>query len=353
MLNLSLVENQIYSVTNFHDFISTPFQGDLNAICWQRELKGDFLEIIKKTETKENITVLDEEDLLKLELSEQGQLARDTVLNDYHLLKEHGASPTLNIIKYYERDEEHPFFPTDVYSFHVDRSPIPTQTILCTYYGASSDILPNSQAQQKILVPEIRDELKKQFLQNIISESDRLNRLIDKILDLEKFETGKQTIHPNNNNIIATIEHSIESLQQLIKNKKISISIENNESIFAFYDEDRIIQVVTNLVSNAIKFCPEDDGIIAIKVEINENFVVISVHDNGKGINPNDFEVIFDKFYQASNQNFKKPVGSGLGLAICKQIIEHHKGKIWVKPSIIGACIVFTLPLQNNEKTEI
>ena len=200
---------------------------------------------------------------------------------------------------------------------------------------------------------EIPDELKKQFLQNIISESDRLNRLIDKILDLEKFETGKQTIHPNNNNIIATIEHSIESLQQLIKNKKISISIENNESIFAFYDEDRIIQVVTNLVSNAIKFCPEDDGIIAIKVEINENFVVISVHDNGKGINPNDFEVIFDKFYQASNQNFKKPVGSGLGLAICKQIIEHHKGKIWVKPSIIGACIVFTLPLQNNEKTEI
>ena len=80
MLNLSLVENQIYSVTNFHDFISTPFQGDLNAICWQRELKGDFLEIIKKTETKENITVLDEEDLLKLELSEQGQLARELIL---------------------------------------------------------------------------------------------------------------------------------------------------------------------------------------------------------------------------------------------------------------------------------
>jgi hypothetical protein len=150
MQNLSLVENQIYSVTNFQDFISTPFQGDINAICWKRELKGDFLEIIKKTETtRKHHSAWMKKTLLKLELSEQGQLARDTILNDYHLLKEHGASPTLNIIKYYERDEEHPFFPTDVYSFHVDRSPIPTQTILCTYYGASSDILPNSQARTK------------------------------------------------------------------------------------------------------------------------------------------------------------------------------------------------------------
>ena len=114
MLNLSLVENQIYSVTNFQDFISTPFLGEINAMCWSRNLIGDFSEIIKKTETQENITVLDEEELLKLELSTQGQLARDIIFNDLRLLKEHGASPILNIIKYYERDEEHPFFPTDV-----------------------------------------------------------------------------------------------------------------------------------------------------------------------------------------------------------------------------------------------
>ena len=200
---------------------------------------------------------------------------------------------------------------------------------------------------------EIPEELKKQFLQNIISESDRLNRLIDKILDLEKFETGKQTIHPSVNNLIATIEHSIEPLQQLIKNKKISIYVESKDTIFAFYDEDRIIQVVTNLLSNAIKFCPESEGLITIQVKKEDNFVITSVQDNGKGINPNDFEVIFDKFYQASNQNFKKPVGSGLGLAICKQIIEHHKGKIWVEPSIKGACIAFTLPIKNIENTDL
>jgi signal transduction histidine kinase len=195
---------------------------------------------------------------------------------------------------------------------------------------------------------EIPEELKKQFLQNIISESDRLNRLIDKILDLEKFETGKQTIHPTKNNLIETIEKSIEPLQQLIKNKKITIAIESKSIVTAYYDEDRIFQVITNLVSNAIKFCPDVEGLITIQVSDQGDFIQTCVIDNGKGVPHNDFEAIFEKFYQSINQNIKKPVGSGLGLAICKQIIEHHKGKIWVEPAVKGACIVFTLSKNNN-----
>ncbi len=195
---------------------------------------------------------------------------------------------------------------------------------------------------------EIPEELKKQFLQNIISESDRLNRLIDKILDLEKFETGKQTIHQTSSNLIATIEHAIEPLQHLIKNKKISVYIESKDEVEAYYDDDRIFQVMTNLIANAIKFCPETEGLITIQVMDKGEFIQTTVQDNGKGINPNDFEAIFDKFYQSTNQNIKKPVGSGLGLAICKQIIEHHKSKIWAEPSVKGASIVFTLP-KNKE----
>lgn len=195
---------------------------------------------------------------------------------------------------------------------------------------------------------EIPDELKKQFLQNIISESDRLNRLIDKILDLEKFETGKQIIHPTQNNLVKTIEKSIESLQQLIKNKHIAIHIESKQVVTAFYDEDRIVQVITNLISNAIKFCPETDGLITIQINEKNNFIHTFVQDNGKGIQPNDFDAIFDKFYQSTNQNIKKPVGSGLGLAICKQIMEYHKGKIWAEHHEMGASIVFTLPKNNT-----
>jgi hypothetical protein len=163
MIDLSRAENQIDCVTNFKDLITKPFHGQVNAICWTRNLIGDFSEIVKKVELNENIAVLDEEELCKLELSEQGQLAREILLNDIKALKAHGASPTLNLIKYYERDESYPFFPTDVYSFHVDRAPIAANTFLCTYYGESSEILPNTQADQKILVTEIRDELKKLY----------------------------------------------------------------------------------------------------------------------------------------------------------------------------------------------
>ncbi len=163
MVNLSNAENQVQRVTNFKDLISAPFQGEINAICWHRQLKGDFAEIVNKLELDGNITVVDQEQLLNLSLSGEGQLAREILLQDWKLLEEHGASPVLNVILNYDRDDCFPFFPTDVYSFHVDRSPVPTDTFLCTYYGEASEILPNAQAEKKVLIPEIREELERLF----------------------------------------------------------------------------------------------------------------------------------------------------------------------------------------------
>lgn len=162
MINLSH-EHQYHCVTNFHDLVSTPFHGTTNAICWTRKLQGDFAEIVNQVPINENIEVLEPEMLRELHLSEQGQIARKMLFNDVELLKAHGASPILNLVRCYERDNACSFFPRDVYSFHVDRSPVPTDTFLCTYYGEPSEILPNVQAEQKILVPEMRDELKKLF----------------------------------------------------------------------------------------------------------------------------------------------------------------------------------------------
>lgn len=156
-------ENQIHYVTNFQDLVATPFNGAMNAICWARELAGDFSEIVEKVTLSGNITTIEEEELCELQLSEQGQLAREILLNDLKLLRTYGASPILNVIKYYDQDDAYPFFPTDVYSFHVDRSPVPTDTFLCTYYGESSEILSNLQSEKKVLIPEIRDELKKLY----------------------------------------------------------------------------------------------------------------------------------------------------------------------------------------------
>lgn len=163
MTDLSHTEHQIHYVSNFHDLVSTPFSGEMNAICWTRKLTGDFSEIVKKLALSGNITAIEQEELHQLQLSEQGLLAREILLNDLKLLTAHGASPSLNVIRYYDRDETYPFFPTDVYSFHADHSPIPTDTFLCTYYGEPSEILPNSQGKKKVLVPEIRDELRKLY----------------------------------------------------------------------------------------------------------------------------------------------------------------------------------------------
>lgn len=163
MNNAFPAADQILYVSNFDNLVSTPFDGAINAICWSRTLTGDFAEIVNKLELTENITILDEAALAALDLSAPGQLARDIIVQDLQLLTAYGADPTLNLIQYYERDDAHPFFPVDVYSFHADRSPVPTATFLCTYYGAPSDILPNAQAQQKVLIPEIREQLKQLY----------------------------------------------------------------------------------------------------------------------------------------------------------------------------------------------
>ncbi len=163
MIDLTHAGHQIQCVANFHDLIATPFHREINAICWTRALSGDFSEIVNSIALTEDIIELDQETLLGLPLSVEGQMAREILLNDLKLLKAHGAAPVLNIIKCYERDDSFAPLPTDVYSFHVDRSPIATDTFLCTYHGESSEILPNAQAIQKVMIPEIRDQLKKLY----------------------------------------------------------------------------------------------------------------------------------------------------------------------------------------------
>jgi len=163
MTNVPHLNTQILYVNNFQDFVSTEFHGIKNAICWRRKLEGDFSEIVKQLESQENIREIQEDELLELQLCEEGHHARDILIHDLKLMRDHGASPVLNVIRSYERDDSYAYFPTDVYSYHVNRSPVPVNTYLCTYYGASSDILPNAQAQKKILLPEIRAKLKKLY----------------------------------------------------------------------------------------------------------------------------------------------------------------------------------------------
>jgi hypothetical protein len=160
MNNIFSDSSQIGVVSTFSDLVQTNFKEEMNALCWYRNLGGDFKEIVSQLSLEENITEVYPEDLIALKLSEKGNIAREIILNDLQLLTDFGASPSLNLLKCYERDDEFDFISTDVYSFHVDRSPIATDTFLCTYHGAASDIIANAQAEQKILIPEIRTKLK-------------------------------------------------------------------------------------------------------------------------------------------------------------------------------------------------
>jgi Na+/proline symporter/nitrogen-specific signal transduction histidine kinase len=197
---------------------------------------------------------------------------------------------------------------------------------------------------------EIDNATKSKFLTSILSESERVSRLINNILDLEKLATGKEKLELKENSLKETIIKSINSVQQLATKKGIKINTEGLKSVSLFYDEDRIQQVIINLLSNAIKFSNEENGRVSIYTYINENKIEISVEDNGKGISKDELNSIFNKFYQSKNQTILKPEGSGLGLAISKQIIQSHNGKIWaenIKPN--GARITFILPLKYTQ----
>ena len=190
-------------------------------------------------------------------------------------------------------------------------------------------------------------EIKGQFLNNMLNDSDRLSRLINNILDFEKLSRGRNQLNIQRNGIKRTIKHAIVGVQQLAINKGITIINDNLVDFRFSYDEDRILQVLTNLLSNALKFTEPNKGKIIVEYKMINNFVEVYVIDNGKAIPEEDFEHIFDKFYQSKNQNTVKPEGSGLGLAICKQILEQHNGKIWAKKgNKNGATFVFILPFK-------
>jgi signal transduction histidine kinase len=166
-------------------------------------------------------------------------------------------------------------------------------------------------------------------------------------LDFEKLSKGRADLNIGKFNIRDTILKAIQNLEPIAAKKEISIINSNNSDLFAEYDEDRILQVLTNLVSNAIKFCRPEEGEIVLDYKFEKGFLQVTVKDNGSGIPKQDIPHIFDKFYQSKNQNIIKPEGSGLGLAISKTIIENHKGQIWVKNNKKnGVTFGFQLPFK-------
>lgn len=196
---------------------------------------------------------------------------------------------------------------------------------------------------------EMPVEMKQQFLRNILQDSDRLTRLIQNILDFEKLETERDQMVLTFKNFKSTLKAVVESFDQMASKQDARILVGTRRDVYLAYDEDRIIQVLTNLISNALKFCQPVNGIISVHYKVEKKTLIVNVSDNGKGVPVEDLDFVFDKFYQSKNQNTIKPSGSGLGLAISKQIIEKHGGKMNVfNEKNGGANFSFELPLNKD-----
>lgn len=147
------------TVATFAELVATPFTDDANALCWPRRFDADFAEVIRQLGPGEDIVALEEDRLRALALSPRGRKAVDLMLADLVRLREAGRDPVLNIIHAYPRDEHGGPVPTDVFSWHVDRAPIESDTWLCTYEGAPSEGLPAGGAIRKVDDPAIRAQL--------------------------------------------------------------------------------------------------------------------------------------------------------------------------------------------------
>ena len=176
-------------------------------------------------------------------------------------------------------------------------------------------------------------------------ESNRLIGLVNSLLDLAKMEAGMMLFNLEPENISPLIYQAAEEIGPLIEAKKINLEVRVTEGLpILKIDSDRILQVLRNIIGNAVKFTPEG-GRIKIYARDVDHRVEVSVADTGPGISTGDLITIFEKYQQTTTGRSNLVVGTGLGLAIAKQVITHHGGKIWAESELgHGSTFIFVLP---------
>jgi signal transduction histidine kinase/CheY-like chemotaxis protein len=182
-------------------------------------------------------------------------------------------------------------------------------------------------------------------LKVVVSEGERLTKLIDDVLDLAKIEAGQLEWHMEAVTLADVIQHATSATAALFEQKGLRLVTDVAPDLPEVTgDRDRLIQVVINLVSNAVKFT--DAGTVTCRAVRRGAEIVVSVADTGMGIAPADQPKVFERFKQVGDTLTDKPKGTGLGLPICREIVEHHGGRIWVESEPgTGSTFSFSLPV--------
>ena len=202
--------------------------------------------------------------------------------------------------------------------------------------------------------PQIELKERKRFLGILVSETERLTRLVNQVLDLAKIESGHADWMIEPVDLAAVIEQGVAATGPLIRGRGAELAIDLGHDAGlgpapgptrVLADHDRLVQVMVNLLSNAAKFVPTPGGRVEVRLSRLEEHLRVCVSDNGRGIPAPDLGLIFEKFRQAASGG-EKPIGTGLGLPISRQIVEKFGGRIWAEAGrSVGAALCFELPV--------
>nr|WP_232298790.1 response regulator [Granulicella tundricola] len=189
------------------------------------------------------------------------------------------------------------------------------------------------------------------LLRIAVTNTDRLIRLINDILDLERMESGRAPLHVRRCSLRDLVQQSVETMTPMAQTAQVELTLallSPPEGMYFDGDPDRILQILTNLLSNAIKFSPAQ-SIVTIQVEADLDSVLVRVADQGRGIPLEKLDTIFDRFQQVEASDARQKGGTGLGLAICRTIVLQHNGSIWAESNEShqrgpGATLLVSLP---------
>ena len=194
--------------------------------------------------------------------------------------------------------------------------------------------------------PSMETAQRQQFLGIIVSETERLTRLVNQVLDMAKIESGHGEWHNADLDLVALVRQSVQTTAELMRERGAQLVLDLPEQPLVLRaDADRLTQVMLNLLSNAAKFVPLGQGRVEVRMRVTEHEVRVEVQDNGPGVPPAQHQQVFEKFRQGGD-SVSRPQGTGLGLPISRQIVEHFGGRLWLE-SVPGqgATFGFSLPL--------
>lgn len=193
--------------------------------------------------------------------------------------------------------------------------------------------------------PSMEEEQRLEFLSIVVSEAERLSRLVNQVLDMAKIEAGHAEWHNSNVDILELVTQTVHSISGIYRERGAILEVHAQKNVpLIRADADRLTQVLLNLLSNAVKFVPEENGRVEVHIRDATEGITVEVIDNGVGIAAEKQALVFEKFQQIEGETDRQP-GTGLGLPISRQIVEHFGGRMWLQSKIgEGACFGFFLP---------